>query len=97
MTSLRATLIAAALAAASSAQAQVVDLSTITCKDFFEGPESRVSYVLAWMDAYYRDEDSPAVIDFDKMKANAVKLAEYCAKNPTVGLITAGDALFESK
>jgi acid stress chaperone HdeB len=97
MHSLRALLVAISVAVASSAQAQVVDLSTITCKAFFEGPEARVSYVLAWMNAYYRDDDSPAVIDFDKMKADAVKLAEYCAKNPTVGLITAGDALFDSK
>jgi acid stress chaperone HdeB len=77
------------------AAAQVVDLSTITCKDFFEGPESRISYVLTWLDAYYRDEDAPPVVDFDKMKADAAKLGEYCAKNPTVGVITAADKLFD--
>ena len=89
------TLLAATLGSAVPAAAQVVDLSTITCKAFFEGPESRVGYVLTWLDAYYRDEDSPPVVDFDKMKADATKLAEYCAKNPTVGLITAADALFD--
>jgi acid stress chaperone HdeB len=89
------TLLAATLGSAMPAAAQVVDLSTITCKDFFEGPESRVGYVLTWLDAYYRDEDAPPVVDFDKMKADSVKLAEYCAKNPTIGLITAADALFD--
>jgi acid stress chaperone HdeB len=89
------TLLAASLGAAVPAAAQVVDLSTITCKDFFEGPESRISYVLTWLDAYYRDEDAPPVVDFDKMKADAAKLGEYCAKNPTVGVITAADKLFD--
>jgi acid stress chaperone HdeB len=90
-----ATLLGAILATASSASAQVVDLSTITCKNFFEGPESRISYVMTWLDAYYRDEDSPPVIDFDKMKSDGVKLGEYCQKNPSIGLITAADKLFD--
>src|SRR5215212_6432552 len=90
-----ATLLKAAVATASSASAQVIDLSTITCKNFFEGPESRISYVMTWLDAYYRDEDSPPVIDFDKMKSDGVKLGEYCQKNPSIGLITAADKLFD--
>jgi acid stress chaperone HdeB len=85
----------AAVAFAAPAKAQVVDLNTITCKDFFEGPGERISYILFWLDAYYRDEDDPAVIDFNKVKQNAAKLGEYCQKNPTLGLITAADALFD--
>jgi acid stress chaperone HdeB len=77
------------------ARSQVLDLSTVTCKDFFEGSQTSLSHTLAWLDAYYLDEDAPPVIDFDKMKANGVKLAEYCAKNPTIGLITAADKLFD--
>jgi len=90
-----ALLASAAVLSSAPAKAQVVDLSTITCKDFFEGPNERISYVLFWLDAYYRDEDDPAVIDFNKVKANAAKLGEYCAKNPTIGLITAADTLFD--
>jgi acid stress chaperone HdeB len=88
-------LFATVLASTAPAKAQVVDLNTITCKDFFEGPGERISYVLFWLDAYYRDEDDPAVIDFNKVKENAAKLGEHCAKNPTLGLITAADALFD--
>jgi acid stress chaperone HdeB len=88
-------LVGAVIVSAAPARAQVVDLSTITCKDFFEGPNERISYVLFWLDAYYRDEDDPAVIDFNTVKANAAKLGEYCARNPTIGLITAADTLFD--
>jgi acid stress chaperone HdeB len=43
------------------------------------------------MAGYYSDQDAPPVVDFDKMKEDAAKLAGYCAKNPTVGLITAAE------
>jgi acid stress chaperone HdeB len=77
------------------ASAQVLDLSTIKCKDFFEGSKESIGYTLAWLDAYYRDEDDPPIIDFDKMTKNAEQLGAYCAANPTVGLITAADKLFD--
>lgn len=73
------------------AWAQKVDLSTITCKDFFEGPQDRISFVVMWLDGYYADEDDPPVVDFDRMKTRIEQLAMYCAKNPALGLITAAD------
>ena len=78
------------------ASAQVVDLSTIKCKDFFEKTsKDDIGFTLAWMHGYYRDENDPPIIDFDKVKADIGKLAAYCATNPTVGIITAADELFE--
>ena len=91
----QAMIVAAVLVCAASAQAQVVDLSTITCKDFFEGDKDRIGYVLMWLDGYYTDQDAAAVVDFGKMKENAVKLGEYCARNPTIGLGTAAEVLFD--
>jgi len=73
------------------ASAQSVDLSTIHCKDFFEGDKDRISYVVMWLDGYYQNEDDPPVVDFDRMKKKIEALAIYCAKNPSHGLITAAD------
>lgn len=84
-------LLAASILSAAPATAQVVDLSTIKCKEFFEGGQERISYVVMWLDGYYQSEDDPAVVDFDKMKKNVEALALYCAKNPTHGLITAAE------
>lgn len=84
-------LLAASILGAAPAAAQVVDLSTIKCKEFFEGSQERISYVVMWLDGYYQSEDDPAVVDFDKMKKNVESLAVYCAKNPTHGLITAAE------
>jgi acid stress chaperone HdeB len=44
-----------------------------------------------WMAGYYADQDAPPIVDFDKMREDAGKLASYCAKNPGVGLITAAE------
>ena len=82
---------AVVLAAAPAAHAQKVDLSTITCKQFLEMNKESVGLIMMWMAGYYADQDAPPVVDFDKMKEDAAKLAAYCAKNPGVGLITAAE------
>jgi acid stress chaperone HdeB len=88
---LSAILVAAALAVATPAQAQKLDLSTITCKQFLESTPESISLILMWMAGYFADQDDPPIVDFDKMKEDSQTLAAYCAKNPTVGLITAAE------
>jgi acid stress chaperone HdeB len=90
----RVALVAIALALAAPAAAEKIDLSTIKCSDFLTKDKDEIGYILAWLDAYYKDEDDPAIIDTDKFVANAKKLGDYCRANPTLGLITATDKLF---
>jgi acid stress chaperone HdeB len=82
------------LVGGTSASATSIDLSTWTCGKFQAADKDDIGVILAWMDGYYRDEDSPPVIDTEKFVANAKKLGEYCAKHPDTGLITAADELF---
>lgn len=77
------------------AHAQVLDLSTIKCKDFVSSSKENVGVILSWLNGYYRDEDDPPIIDFAKMTKDAERLGAYCGKNPEVGLITAADSLFD--
>ncbi|WP_428030679.1 HdeA/HdeB family chaperone [Ancylobacter sp.] len=77
-----------------AAMADKIDLSTTTCAQFLESDKTEIMLTLAWLDAYYKDVDAPPVIDTDKFVENAGKLGEYCAANPTIGLITATDELF---
>jgi len=92
---LSAVLIAASLLAAAPAQAQKVDLSTITCKQFLDSSKESIGLILMWLTGFYADEDAPPIVDFDKMKTDSQKLAEYCIKNPTSGLITAADEVLD--
>jgi hypothetical protein len=54
-----------------------------------------INLVLAWMQSNYAGENDPPRIDLDRMSADKVKLAEYCAKNPDDSIMEAGDELFD--
>jgi acid stress chaperone HdeB len=84
-------LVAAGLLAAEPTNAQLVDLSTLKCKNFIELPKETVNAVTMWLDGYLTDEEDPAVVDFDKMKAKAERLSEYCGQNPEMPLTTAAE------
>ena len=90
---LTAPLFAVALLAAPPASAQIVDVNTITCKDFADFNKDITFAIIMWLDAYYRDEDDPAIIDFNKMAQKAGQLANYCQKNPTHSLTTAAEPI----
>ena len=85
------TLLAATLLNASPASAQVLDLSTIKCKDFVSSAKENIGLILMWLAGYYSDEDAPPIVDFDKMKTDGQKLGEYCAKHPDDSIITAAE------
>ncbi len=76
--------LAAAVFGAGGASAQAIDLSTLKCREFAEFPKDTVNAITMWLDGYLTDEEDPAVIDLDKMKAKAEKLAAYCVQNPKI-------------
>jgi acid stress chaperone HdeB len=90
-----AILVVAALLAAAPADAQVIDLSALTCKQFIELPKETLNAVTLWLDAYLTDEEESAVIDFDKMKGKAERLAAYCAQNPEMSLMAAAENVMD--
>ena len=83
----------AAWLAVPTASAQVVDMNTVTCKDFTEFNKEMTFSIVMWLDAYYRDEDDPPIIDFDKMAKRAGQLAAYCVTNPRHSLTTAAEPI----
>jgi acid stress chaperone HdeB len=90
-----AVLVAAAVLAAAPADAQVIDLSTLRCRQFIELPKETLNAVTLWLDAYLTDEEESAIIDFDKMKGKADRLAAYCAQNPDMSLMTAAESVMD--
>jgi len=89
--------IAALIASLTPAAAEKWDLSTMTCKQFVDSDKETIGVILTWLDAYYKDEDAPPVIDTDKFVNNAEKLGGYCGMNPSLGLITASDSVLGDK
>jgi acid stress chaperone HdeB len=87
-------LFAAAMALSSApADAVVLDLSTMTCKQFVEGGDDEIKMVLTWMDGWYKGDEDEAIIDTDVFVANAKKFGTYCAANPTISIVNAAEKI----
>ncbi len=87
-------LLAAAFALSSvPANAVVLDLSTMTCKQFIEGGDDTIKMVLTWMDGWYKGDSDEAIIDTDVFVENAKKFGTYCGKNPTMSIVNAAEAV----
>jgi len=75
------------------ANAVVLDLSTMTCKQFVEGGDDTIKLVLTWMDGWYKGDSDEAIIDTDVFVDNAKKFGTYCAKNPTISIVNAAEEI----
>jgi acid stress chaperone HdeB len=82
------------LAAPAVANAQEIDLSKMTCKQFVESGKQTMGSIMIWLDGYFASEDDPAVIDFPELNASTEKLRSYCVDNPTTPLMTAAEEIF---
>jgi acid stress chaperone HdeB len=87
-------LFAAALTLSSvPAHAVVLDLSTMTCKQFVDGGDDTIKMVLTWMDGWYKGDSDEAIIDTDVFVENAKKFGAYCGKNPTMSIVNAAESV----
>ena len=77
------------------AQAQVVDLSKTTCKEFLTSGKDGIAIIWAWLYGYYADQDADPIVDFTKLTAKGQALAEACAKSPDKDIISVAEPIYE--
>jgi acid stress chaperone HdeB len=75
------------------AHAVVLDLSTLSCKQFIEGGEDEIKMVLTWMDGWYKGDEDEAIIDTEVFVANAKKFGAFCAANPNISIVNAAEKI----
>jgi acid stress chaperone HdeB len=75
------------------AHAVVLDLSTLSCKQFLEGGDDEIKMVLTWMDGWYKGDEDTAIIDTNVFVENAKKFGAYCAANPTISIVNAAEEI----
>jgi len=90
-----ASLAVSAMLFAVPAQAQVVDLSKTTCKEFLESGQNGIMIIWAWLYGYYADQDADPVVDFSKLTAKGQALAEACKKTPEKDIISIAETIYE--
>jgi hypothetical protein len=60
-------------------QAQgTVDVSKITCEDYFMDKITFSQYVVMWLSGYYNGKRNNTIIDPDAAKKNEEKVNQYC-------------------
>jgi hypothetical protein len=83
---------AALLVVAPAANAQSLDLSKITCKEFLDSDKTCKDLIIAWLDGYYLDQNTMGpVMKLDKFAADLQKLSDYCTPNPALDVISAAE------
>jgi acid stress chaperone HdeB len=70
--------IAAALALASPAIAEVIDLSVVTCKDLIASDPDRQVLISSWMAGYFSASKNLNVVDFRYAERNRRVIGNYC-------------------
>lgn len=94
----RTILVAAAFALPSvSANAVVLDLYTMNCKQFVESDKDTIAMMLTWLDGWYKGDSDEAKIDTEVFVENARKIGAYCGSNPTVSIVNAADKVLGDK
>ena len=86
-------LAALSIFAASAAQAEVVDVSTIKCAELGKISKEEASYILIWLHGYYGGKAGDTTIDLAALESVGKAIGEKCAENPDLGLMTAIDQL----
>jgi hypothetical protein len=89
--------VAALLLVASSAAAQDLDFSKITCKEFIAAPKDEVGTILTWLEAYYTKENAPPILYADKTLKDAQNLSTYCNAHGDDDIIKAADTVMPVK
>ncbi len=74
-----------------AANAVVLDLYTMTCKQFVDSDEKTITMMLTWLDGWYKGDSDEAKIDTDVFIENARKIGVYCRQNPETSIVNAAD------
>jgi hypothetical protein len=88
---------AALFAAAPATQAQVVDMSKLSCKALLQLGQDPMVMTWAWLYGYYSDEDADPVIDFAELAKLGAQLVEKCKANPGANMIKTAESVYEKK
>ena len=70
------------------------DLTTLNCKSVFEMDPTNAAIVLAWLQRHFLPRDAAPIIEMEKLRADGLKLNEYCAANPSKTVMEAAGELF---
>jgi acid stress chaperone HdeB len=79
--------------ATAKADAQKIDVSAMTCRQFVQSNEANSQVVLAWFLGFYSEVENPQVIDLGKLQNFGEKLLTFCKEEPEFRMTTAAEGI----
>ena len=84
-----------ALETAPLAQAQVMlDVSKITCEQYYGYKITNPQNIAIWVNGYYHGKRGDVTLDTQRLVENARKLRDYCRRNRETLVLEAVETLF---
>jgi acid stress chaperone HdeB len=88
------TLIALVLSTSWGANAQQLDLSTMTCDSFLKSDKDQMKLIAAWLSGYYTDESANEVVDVSVLNARQNQLVQFCSRETNFLVANAADGIW---
>ena len=77
----------AVLAVPMPSEAQIkVDMNNVTCGDWLGYSHDQQDFVRFWMSGYYSASTNSGVLDYNRLRKNAAKVASYCKTHKSESL-----------
>jgi acid stress chaperone HdeB len=86
--------LAIALTTLGNADAQKLDVSAMTCRQFVQSNEANSQVILAWFLGFYSDVENPQVIDVGKLDNLRERFLTFCKQQPEFRMTTAAEGIF---
>ena len=79
--------------ATAKADAQKIDVSAMTCRQFVQSDEANSQVILAWFLGFYSEVANPQVIDLGKLHSFREKLLVFCKEELEFRMTTAAEGI----
>jgi len=85
--------LAAALTTLANAEAQRIDVSAMTCRQFLQTGEANNQVILAWFLGFYSEVENPQVIDLGELDRLRDRFLTFCKQQPQFRMTTAAEGI----
>ncbi len=85
-----------ALTTMTIADADTINLSAMTCREFLQTDPVRVNLMIAWFMGFYGNVQDPQVIDLNKLEGIRGQFMTFCKQQPNFRMTATADGLLGS-
>jgi acid stress chaperone HdeB len=72
---------------------QQIDVSSMTCQQFLQNDESKVSLIVIWFNGFYSQSQDPQIIDLSSINEARDRFVDFCKQQPNFKMTIAAEGL----